>query len=140
MPQVYRTRGALPKALRLAVFRRDRWLCSWCERPVIFAPAMKFLEREVRFAGNIQEFAFYHTHWTRANAPLLDELDAVVDHVEAFSRGGKDSVDNLITACNRCNGRKSAALLEAWHARPKRKPVKGSMVSRSTGTACPRFL
>jgi len=37
------------KGLRLAliqvqVFRLDGWICRWCGRPVIFAPAMKYLQ------------------------------------------------------------------------------------------------
>ena len=37
--------------LQVAVFRRDGWLCCWCKHPVIFAPVMKYLERELRDAG-----------------------------------------------------------------------------------------
>ena len=122
---VTRKRGALPKALQVAIFRRDQWLCRWCKRPVIFAPVMKYLERELRRSGQSGAIAYYHAHWTRADAPLLDELGAVIDHVDAFARGGPASVENLITACNRCNGRKSAAPLEKWNQRPLRKPVTG---------------
>jgi hypothetical protein len=44
--------------------------------------------------------AFYHhAHWTRANAPLLDELGAAIDHIEAHSTGGLDSEQNLAAAC-----------------------------------------
>ena len=86
---------------------------------------MKYLERELRRSGQDEPVAYYHAHWTRADSPLLDELGAVIDHTHAFSRGGADSAENLITACNRCNGRKSAAPVEKWEQRPKPKPVKG---------------
>jgi 5-methylcytosine-specific restriction endonuclease McrA len=86
---------------------------------------MKYLERELRRSGQDEPVAYYQAHWTRADSPLLDELGAVIDHTHAFSRGGADSSANLITACNRCNGRKSAAPLEKWEQRPKPKPVKG---------------
>jgi hypothetical protein len=33
--------------------------------------------------------------------------------------------DNLVTACAKCNGRKSAAPLEGWNQRVIRKPIKG---------------
>ena len=115
----------MPKALQVAIFRRDQWLCRWCKRPVIFALVMKYVERELRRSGQYGTSAYYHAHWTRAGAPLLDELGAVIDHVHAFSRGGPDSVENLITACNRRNGRKCAAPLEKWNLRPTRKPVNG---------------
>jgi 5-methylcytosine-specific restriction endonuclease McrA len=85
---------------------------------------MKFLEAEARNAGR-SGLAYYHAHWTRDGAPLLDELGAVIDHVDAFSTGGLDSEENLITACNKCNGRKSAAPLDRWNKRSMHKPIKG---------------
>lgn len=86
---------------------------------------MRLLEREVRRAGNGDRLAYHHAHWTRANAPLLDLLGAVIDHREAFSAGGSDLRENLATACNKCNGRKSAATLDQWGARPMDRPIKG---------------
>jgi len=118
-------RPPLSKELQLSVFRRDGWLCRWCNRPVIFAPVMKFLEREIRNAGYSAPLSYHHAHWTRANAPLLDELGAVIDHVEALSAGGAHSEDNLTTACNKCNGQKSNAARIEWEKRPKHKPIKG---------------
>jgi len=118
-------RKPISKAVQVAVFRRDGWLCCWCKRPVIFAPVMRFLEREIRASGNADRLSYYHAHWTRDGAPLLDLLGAVIDHIEAHSAGGADQIDNLVTACNKCNGRKSAATLDRWGERPMEKPVKG---------------
>jgi 5-methylcytosine-specific restriction endonuclease McrA len=75
---------------------------------------MKYLEREVRKTGADTPLAYYHAHWTRQGSPLLDLLGAVIDHVEAFSSGGVSDIENLATACNKCNGRKSAAPLAKW--------------------------
>jgi hypothetical protein len=86
---------------------------------------MKYVERELRTSGNADRISYYHAHWTRDGAPLLDLLGAVIDHVEAFSTGGVDHIDNLATACNKCNGRKSAATLDQWGERPMDRPVKG---------------
>jgi 5-methylcytosine-specific restriction endonuclease McrA len=86
---------------------------------------MKFFERELRAAGNADPLAYYHAHWTRQGAPLLDMLGAVIDHIEAFSNGGTDQIDNLATACNKCNARKSAASLDRWGERPMERPIKG---------------
>jgi hypothetical protein len=86
---------------------------------------MKFLEKELRHSGQPKPVSYYHAHWTRDGAPLLDELGAVIDHIHAFSRGGSDSLANLITACNKCNTQKSSAPLEKWSQRPLHKPVKG---------------
>jgi 5-methylcytosine-specific restriction endonuclease McrA len=126
MPQLNQIRrAALSKPVQLSIFRRHGWLCRWCNKPVIFAPAMKFLELELRDSGLTAPLAYYHAHWTRATAPLLDELGAVLDHVTAFSVGGECAIENLVTACAKCNGRKSAAPLENWNQRVIRKPIKG---------------
>ena len=120
-----RKRRPLSKDLQVSVFRCDRWICRWCNRPVIFAPVMKFLEREVRKSGAAEPLSYFHPRWTRDGAPLLDELGAVLDHVEAFSTGGPDDQKNLATSCSKCNGRKSSAPLDEWSKRPQRNPVKG---------------
>jgi hypothetical protein len=91
---------------------------------VIFAPVMKFLELEVRRTGSGNRVAYHHAHWTRDGAPLLDLLGAVIDHIEAFSAGGASDMDNLATACNKCNGRKSAATLAKWEGRPTERPLR----------------
>jgi len=118
-------RKPIPKVLQLRIFERDGWLCCWCKRPVIFAPVMKYLELEMRNAGYTGPLAYYHAHWTRDGSPLLDELGAVIDHVYAHSKGGECTEDNLCTACGKCNTRKSAAPLDKWNQRSKRKPIKG---------------
>jgi 5-methylcytosine-specific restriction endonuclease McrA len=76
------------------------------------------LPSQIRVAGKVDPLAYHHAHWTRHGAPLLDLLGAVIDHVQAFSTGGPDHIDNLATACNKCNGRKSAATLDKWGERP----------------------
>jgi 5-methylcytosine-specific restriction endonuclease McrA len=113
------------KELSITVFRRDGWLCCWCKRPVIFAPVMKFLEQEIRATGNANPLAYYHKNWSRQSAPLLDVLGAVIDHIKAGKLGGGNDIENLATACNKCNGRKSAVTLNKWDKRQKEKPVKG---------------
>lgn len=55
----------------------------------------------------------------------MDELGAFVDHVEAFASGGRCEEQNLVTACCKCNGRKTSAPLPAWDQRDKRSPIKG---------------
>ncbi len=120
-----KARLPLTKKLHLSVFRRNKWICRWCNRPVIFGPVMKLLEREVRTSGWTQPLAYYHAHATRDGAPLLDELWAVIDHVEAHALGGQDVEENFATACNKCNGRKSSAPMSEWSKRSQRKPIKG---------------
>jgi 5-methylcytosine-specific restriction endonuclease McrA len=118
-------RGAIPKRLQLQVFRRDGWICRWCGRPVVFAPAMKYLRDFARTNGSSAAIAYHDNHWTRRNAPLLDELGAVIDHVEAHSRGGPGSLDNLATSCNKCNAKKSSDLHADFSKKSPRPVVKG---------------
>ncbi|MER3495538.1 MAG: hypothetical protein C4320_01155 [Armatimonadota bacterium] len=125
-------RKAISKAVQLAVFRRDRWLCHWCKRPVIFAPAIRLLELQAKQISH-EEVAYYHRYWTRRDSPLLDGLGACLDHVIAHSAGGDLADGNLCTACSKCNVTKSNSNLEVWDARHKRKPVKGCTESLSIG-------
>ena len=120
-----RNRDGILKKDQVAVFRRDGWLCRWCKKPVIFAPVMKFIERELRQSGYTGNLAYFQGHWSRKDAPLLDELGAVIDHVDAFSTGGSSEIENLVTACNKCNARKSSAASSKWDERRPRKFVKG---------------
>jgi 5-methylcytosine-specific restriction endonuclease McrA len=120
-----RNRKTLSKAIQLAIYQRDGWLCYWCKKPVVFAPAMRLLETEVQKALPAAKLAYYHSNWSRAGSPLLDELGATIDHVEAFSTGGACQEENLRTACWKCNVRKSSAKVEQWEQRPKHNPVKG---------------
>jgi len=120
-----RKRKVLSKESQLRIFQRDNWLCCWCLRPVIFYPAMKYLQFTLREAGVDGPLAYYHAHGTRRDAPLLDELGACLDHVDAYSTGGACAEDNLCTACCKCNGRKSAASMDKWSQRERRKPISG---------------
>jgi hypothetical protein len=108
----------------VSVFRRDLWLCRWCKRPVVFAPAMKYLQEELR-KGGYENLAYWRYAYDRCGAPLLDELAAVIDHVKAFSVGGPADADNLTTACNRCNMRKNMSAAEKWEREHPIKPIRG---------------
>ena len=91
----------------------------------MFAPVMRLIAVEDASNAPAGEApAYYHAHWTRQHAPLLAELGAVLDHVHAFSAGSPDAIANLVTSCNKCNGRKSAAPATEFEAIP-RKFVKG---------------
>jgi hypothetical protein len=52
-------------------------------------------------------------------------LGAVVDHVEAFSRGGAHDETNFVTACNKCNARKNNVAIEDFKRAAPSHPVKG---------------
>jgi 5-methylcytosine-specific restriction endonuclease McrA len=110
--------------IQVQVFRRDRWRCRWCGCPVIFAPVMRYLADWVKGEGCDTMLPYYHRNWRRRDAPLLDRLGPVIDHVEAHSGGGASVISNLATACNKCNGRKSNAHAEDFSKRNPLIPVK----------------
>jgi 5-methylcytosine-specific restriction endonuclease McrA len=120
-----RSRPPLPYDVQVRVFRRDGWLCRWCYRPVVFAPALKFTEAFLRERGHAGPLAYHEPRWRRDRAPLLDHLGAVIDHVDAFSRGGTHSEENFVTACNKCNARKNNRVAREFQAEAPARPVKG---------------
>ena len=120
-----RARTPLSYALQVRVFRRDVWLCRWCHRPVVFAPALKFLDGLARDRGHEGPLAYHHKQCRRDQPPLLDHLGAVIDHVEAFSTGGAHDETNFVTACNNCNAWKSSSSADAFKRAAPAHAVKG---------------
>jgi hypothetical protein len=91
----------------------------------VFAPALRFLEGLARTGGRPGPLVYHDPRWRRDRAPLLDHLGAVVDHVEAFSRGGAHDEANFVTACNKCNARKNNRVVEEFQRAISPRPVKG---------------
>ena len=119
-PNGYKRRN-IPRKLQVGVFRRDRWICQYCGKAVIFAPAMKYLQLELKSSG-FEELAYWRTDYDRNGAPLLDALAATIDHVNPLSEGGSGDFENLATACNRCNISKNNS--KDWGSKCPRKHIK----------------
>lgn len=92
---------------------------------MVFAPAMRLIERWVRNQGCSSPLAWHDPRWRRDQAPLLDHLGAVIDHVEALVRGGRHDETNFVTSCNKCNTRKNSAEVTDFETRSPLIPVKG---------------
>ena len=99
-------RTSIPYRVQVEVFFRDGWLCSHCRRPTVFHPALKLLAETVGASLPDHPLAYWHPNWRRDVAPLLDELGASIDHVEALAKGGAHDISNFATICARCNARK----------------------------------
>jgi hypothetical protein len=52
-------------------------------------------------------------------------LGAVIDHVEAHSRGGADVIANFATACNKCNANKNNTSQDDFKRKSARRMIKG---------------
>jgi 5-methylcytosine-specific restriction endonuclease McrA len=107
-------RPKIPITTQVEVLFRAGWLCSLCHRPTVFPLAMKYLADFVRDKGYPAPIAYYDFRWRRDAAPMLDHLACVIDHVDAYSRGGAHELDNFAVACNKCNVRKNNAQLAAY--------------------------
>ena len=118
-------RTAIPYEVHAEVFFRDRWLCSHCRRPTIFHLALRELSTMVRAESAELSLAYWDSGWSRDGAPLLDELAAMVDHIQPLSKGGPHTIGNFATICARCNGRKGTRSREEHLAAHKPWIVKG---------------
>lgn len=88
----------LSNKIRLEVWRRDCWTCRYCENPVFFAPTLKLLNKINPNHG------YYYPHGKNNKILSLFQWRwASVDHVNPKSKGGKNSLDNYVTACWKCN-------------------------------------
>lgn len=108
------SRSQIPKDVQIAILFKARWLCYLCNRPLVFPPALRLLAELVGEGGIDPAPAYYNAQWRRDSAPLLDELGASIDHVQALAGGGLDEVSNLAAICSRCNARKSARTVETY--------------------------
>ena len=95
-------RISIPKKLQFRVWTRDKWRCSYCKRGVIFSPALKELELISPGKG------YYDQHGSRQRMlALFENLCACCDHILPVTKGGKNEIKNLVTACFECNRAKS---------------------------------
>lgn len=119
------TRSPIPYDVAVRVYFRDGWLCSHCRRPTVFHLALKLLgERVARSLPDIP-LAYWDERWRRDQSPLLDQLAASIDHVEAFSSGGAHTEVNFATICMKCNVRKGTRTREQHLALDVPRVVKG---------------
>jgi hypothetical protein len=118
-------RPPVPIPTQIEILFRDAWLCHLCRRPVVLHVALKRLQHLVQAADPESRVAYWQTNWRRDAAPLLDELAASVDHVEAFSRGGPHHPSNFRAVCARCNARKSARDISSYLEVARPWKVKG---------------
>ena len=86
---------------------------------------MRYLEQLLKRSGFTESLAHHDARWRRDKAPLLDHLGAVIDHIQAHSRGGMSNETNFVTSCNKCNSRKGDVPAQDFSAQSPLRQVKG---------------
>jgi hypothetical protein len=84
-----------------------------------------YLQEFAKSNGCQSPLAYFHKNWSRAGAPLLDHMGAVIDHVEAFAKGGAHHEANFVVACNKCNARKNDTNAADYSRKNPSKRVRG---------------
>lgn len=113
-----RTSRNIPKHVEVGIFLRDRFVCRYCEKRVIFGPLL-------RLVSDLQPDLFpWQQNWRRGQThPMYWTHRATCDHVLPVARGGSSDPSNLVTACYMCQDMKSHWTLEElkplnWRLRP----------------------
>jgi len=91
-------RENIPPKVQLEVWQRDNWHCRYCGKPVFFAKTLKLLSEM-----NPNHEYFHPNGKTGAILPLFQWSWASVDHILPVSKGGKNELENYVTACWECN-------------------------------------
>ncbi len=104
-----------PIHVKAQVFARDHFTCRYCARWTIPVQVLRLLS--LRFP---EEFPV-HPNWKRSVAHRLYwDISTSLDHVVAVSRDGQwNALDNVATACSRCQYQKNDVPLEVlgWSLR-----------------------
>jgi hypothetical protein len=97
------------------VYVRDSFTCSYCSRKTIVLGVLRLLS--LRF-GDVFPF---HPNWKKSEAHRAYwDISTSLDHAVPVSRGGEwHAIENLVTACARCQYQKANHPLEVlgWERR-----------------------
>lgn len=83
----------------------------------------KFFQGKIHNVKFSRENVFRRDDYTCVYCGKRDKKDCTLDHVHPTSRGGKDSFENCVTACMKCNREKDNLTVAEWgreHPNPKR--------------------
>jgi len=99
-----------------AIFQRDGWRCRFCN--------IRVISKEARSV--ICKAFLIESKWTSLNQQRHSSLYAMassLDHVHPHGRGGKNTVENFVTACYCCQfGRGEWTLSEVGISDPRERP------------------
>jgi hypothetical protein len=99
-----------------AVFARDSYTCRYCARRTLALPVLRAVSK------TYPALFRFHPNWKASETDTAYlVLSTSADHVMPVTRGGDDSLSNLVTACWRCNETKGNFLLSelrGWELLP----------------------
>ncbi len=115
-PREAARKRAVTRPAMARIFRRDHFVCRYCNGKTILTPLMELL-------GALYPDSFpYQSDAWRAGVthPAVIARSPAVDHVDPVAHGGSNHDDNLVTACWLCNAIKSDFTLEliGWELQP----------------------
>ena len=95
-PRVEKVKTRMPsRKVELSIYERDGWHCRFCNVPVVSKDVRKRLNKLFPDAAR----------WGSKNIEkhrALSILESSLDHITPHSRGGDNSLLNLVTACGPC--------------------------------------
>jgi 5-methylcytosine-specific restriction endonuclease McrA len=112
--------ATIPTSLKRAVAHRDFFTCRYCQLRVISPATMTALERALPAVLPIGD-RDVDCHSMQCVSRLT------WDHVTPRARGGKNTEDNIVTACGGCNYNKGSCSIDELSLRSPfdRDPVPG---------------
>ena len=100
----------IPANVKVQTFVRDKFQCRYYGTRTVHLGALRLLSHLFP-----QAFPF-HPNWRReVTHPAYWEISSSCDHLIPVARGGDNRLENLVTACYRCNAQKGDWLLEEWN-------------------------
>lgn len=121
LPKEERVTARMPYAAeRRALKQRDGWTCRFCGMPVIGKRVREAMRHEYPEA----------LRWARPNAERHAAFLCMwlqYDHLLPHSRGGDNSLENIVITCAPCNfGRGDHTLEEVGLIDPRTRPIQRS--------------
>jgi len=100
---------SISEKTKLALFRRDHFICHYCGKPTIYTPTLRVLSllypSALPYHRNGDFDIGHFIYWTHIASP---------DHKDAHAHGGDSTLGNLVTSCYLCNHRKNSARHEEF--------------------------
>jgi 5-methylcytosine-specific restriction endonuclease McrA len=98
-----------------AIYRRDHFCCRYCECRVIPTQIMRLVSEVFP-----DDFPYHPNRKGGQTHPAITSRSATLDHVLAWTLGGRNDSENLVCACWICNRIKGDLTLDqlGWELRP----------------------